>query len=99
MSAHTTPADSLTLVVRAAHAACAGVTGAGATAVVALRDGGPNAAVVMHGNTREIAAMALTVLGMGLTKPRPSECDACADAWDAMTMARAILRDIAGACG
>lgn len=85
-------------VARAAHAGCAGLPGVGACAVILLRDAEDSAAVAMHGNNREIGRIALTVMGMALTKPRPDHCAACADAWDRMSMAHALLRDIASHC-
>lgn len=72
--------------------------GAGAAAVIILREHEESAAVAMHGNTREIGYIARTVMGMVLAAPRPEHCAACADAWDRMSMARALLRDIASDC-
>lgn len=55
-------------------------------------------AISIVGNASGMAVMARLVCQLAGQMPRPTDCAACADAWDRMAQASAILGGLSGRC-
>lgn len=71
----------------------------GQSIVVAWPDGLPEARAAMWGNASGFAFMIRTAIVCATMKPRPTDCERCAKAWDALKLAGAALDiSIDGSC-
>lgn len=73
------------------------LAGVPAIAIVMVTEDG-TAIVSMLGVPADVARMASAITRLAGTKPRPANCAACADAWDRLAQANAILLQPTGKC-
>jgi hypothetical protein len=70
----------------------------GQSIVVAWPDGFEEARAAAWGNTTGFAFMIRTAIVCATMKGRPTDCDRCAAAWDALKLAASALELIKGTC-